>query len=157
MALRDLVPWRRGEVSPGGDPFLSLQREMNDLFTRFFDRDFPAWPAAGAIAVDVDMSETDKEVRVTADLPGVDEKDLDISLSDDCLIIKGEKKSEKEEKNGGRYYVERSYGAFERRIALPCEVDADKVKAEYKKGVLTITMPKSAKARSSKKIAISAA
>lgn len=156
MALKGLVPWRRGEVGRRSDPFMSLQKEMNDLFESFFTREEPLWPKGGFLPA-VDLTETDKEIRICADIPGVDEKDLDVSLSDDILTIKGEKKEEKEEKNGGRYYAERSYGSFERRIALPCEVEPDKVKAEYKKGVLNITLHKSAKAAAAaKKINITA-
>jgi HSP20 family protein len=157
MALKDLVPWRRHEVTRRGDPFAGFQREMNDLLDRFFGgSDVAPWPQ-GMFAPEVDVTETDKEVRVSAELPGVDEKDVDVSLAEDTITIKGEKKAEKEEKEGGRRYVERSYGSFERRIALPCEVDPDKAKAEYKKGVLTITLQKSGKAASSKKINISTA
>jgi HSP20 family protein len=155
MSLKNLVPWHRGEVGRRSDPFMSLQKEMNNLFENFFTREEPMWPKGGFLP-DVDLTETDKEVRISADVPGVEEKDLDVSLRDDTLIIKGEKKEEKEEKSGGRYYAERSYGAFERRIALPCEVEPDKVKADYKKGVLSITLQKSAKAPAAKKIAVTA-
>ena len=155
MSLKCLVPWRRGEVGRRSDPFMSLQREVNDLFENFFTREEPMWPK-GSFLPDVDLTETDKEIRISAEVPGVEEKDLDVSLRDDTLIIKGEKKEEKEEKNAGRYYAERSYGSFERRIALPCEVEPDKVKADYKKGVLNITLQKSAKAPAAKKIAVTA-
>lgn len=155
MALKSLLPWRRGEVARGRDPSVSLQHEMNDLIERFFNDNQPlGWPA-GAFAPEVDISETDKEVRVSAELPGVDEKDLDVSVTDDSVCIKGEKKEEKDEKNGERRYVERSYGSFERRLALPSEVDPNKAKATFKKGVLTITAPKSANAQKSKKVSIS--
>jgi HSP20 family protein len=127
---------------------------MDDLIERFFGEPV-AW-GKGSFAPDVDVDESDTEVRVSADLLGVDEKDIDLSVGDDWLTIKGEKKSEKEEKNGGRRYVERTYGSFERTLALPCEVDADKANASFKKGVLTVTLPKSAKAAKAKKVAISA-
>lgn len=156
MAFKNLIPWHRGEVARRGDPFTSLQKEMNDLFDNFFTRD-EASSSTGGFMPEVDLTETDKEIRVSADVPGVDEKDLDVSLKDDMLTIKGEKKAEKEEKSEGRYYMERTYGSFERRVALPCDVEPDKVKAEYKKGVLNITLQKSAKAANAKKIAISAA
>ncbi len=162
MALRDLVPWRRGELARGTDPFLALHREMDELFDRFFgDGEVAAWPpaswAGASFMPKVDVSETDKDVCVTAELPGLDEKDIDLALAENALTIKGEKKVEKEEKEEGRYHVERSYGAFQRRITLPCEIDPDKVKATFKKGVLSVTLPKTAKAQSTKKIAISAA
>lgn len=157
MALRDLVPWRRHEMARGGDPLLSLRHEMDDLFERFFGNgDLAAW-ADASFNPKVDVKETDTEVSVTAELPGMDEKEVDIAIADGTLSIKGEKKSEKEEKSENRYSVERTYGSFQRRIALPCEVEADKAKATLKKGVLSITLPKSAKAQNAKKIAISAA
>jgi HSP20 family protein len=130
---------------------------MDDLFDRFFSNgDLSIWPP-GSFAPNVDITETANEVRVSAEIPGVDEKDLDISVSDGMLVIKGEKKVEKEEKDGGRHYVERSYGSFERDVRLPCEVDRDKCEAKYARGVLTVTLPKTAKARSNNKtISISA-
>ncbi len=111
----------------------------------------------GPFAPEVDVTEKEGELRVCVELPGVDEKDIDLSLSEDALTVRGEKKAEKEEKERGRHYVERTYGAFERRIPLPCEIAPDKANASFKNGVLTVTLPKSAKASSAKKIAISAA
>jgi HSP20 family protein len=154
MALKSLLPWRRGELARGRDPFVDLQREMNNLIERFFsDSQTGAWPA-GAFAPEVDISENDKEVRISAELPGVDEKDLEVSVTEDSISIRGEKKEEKEEKNGERRYVERSYGSFQRRLPLPSEVDASKAKATFKKGVLTITVPKSASVQKARKISI---
>jgi HSP20 family protein len=90
----------------------------------------------------VDVSETDAAVRVTAELPGVQTKDVDISLTDDLLTIRGEKKSEQSETKRDYHRVERSYGTFTRTVRLPAAVDTDKVEATFKEGVLTITMPK---------------
>jgi HSP20 family protein len=90
----------------------------------------------------VDVTETDKEVKVCAEIPGVDAKDIDVSVEDGTLTIKGEKKYEQEEKGKGQYRMERSYGSFERAIPLPTEVDESKAKAEFKKGVLRLTLPK---------------
>ena len=88
------------------------------------------------------MTETDKEVKVCAEIPGVDAKDIDVSVEDGTLTIKGEKKYEQEEKEKGQYRMERSYGSFERSIPLPTDVDESKAKAEFKKGVLRLTLPK---------------
>jgi HSP20 family protein len=90
----------------------------------------------------VDVSETEKNVIVKAELPGMDPKDVDLSIEKGTLVIRGEKKQESEEKNENYHRVERSYGSFHRSIPLPCKCDADKVKAKYKNGVLTVTLPK---------------
>ena len=142
-------------------PFGSFQREMNKLFDDFFGGfDLSPWAplerrAATAFNPRVDVSETGKEIKVSVELPGMDEKDIDVSLTRDTLTIKGEKKEEKEEKGEGYYRAERSYGSFTRSIPLPVEVDTDKVQAAFKKGVLDITLPKSAKAiQETKKIPV---
>jgi len=133
---------RRGE---GFDPFLTLHREMNRVFddvfrglnvTPFglgrFSEKALSWPH-------IEVNETDKDLRVTAELPGLDDKDVQIELSNGLLCIKGEKKTETEDKE--RLFSERYYGHFERRIPVD-EVDEDKVSAAFKNGVLTVTMPK---------------
>lgn len=144
------------------DLFSSLHREVDrvfDDFTRGEHWPFRALSAGnGKLSPSIDVSETEKAIEVTAELPGVDEKDIDVSLSDDLLTIKGEKKAESEKKGKDYHVVERSYGAFERVTRLPCEVDAGKIEAEFKQGVLKIKLPKSpeAKTRSHKiKIATS--
>ena len=153
MAVRDLIPWgHSGSSAPtrygeGADPFVTLRREMDrlfdDAFRSFgvpslgFGRD-EGWPS-------VEVSETDKDVKVTAELAGLDEKDVEVLLAEGVLTIRGEKKSETEDK--GRHFSERYYGHFERRVALPTEVDEDKIQASFKNGVVTVTMPKSAKAQ----------
>ena len=90
----------------------------------------------------VDISESADQVTVKAEIPGLEPKDIDISLSGDLLTIKGEKKSEREEKDENYHLVERSYGSFSRSLRLPVSVEADKIEASYKQGVLTITCPK---------------
>jgi len=163
MAMRDLIPW-----SPGGDvavrrgedsPFLTLHREMNRLFDdvfrgfdlspfgsdRFFDRIAGNWPS-------VEVSETDKEIKVTAELPGLDERDVQVELANGVLAIAGEKKTEIEDKD--RLFSERHYGRFERRIPVE-DVDEANISAAFKNGVLTVTLPKVAPAQSKvKRIAI---
>jgi HSP20 family protein len=101
----------------------------------------------------VEVSETDKEIRVTAELPGLEERDVEVLLNGDVLTLRGEKRSETEDQ--GRHFSERFYGQFERRIPLDTEVEEDKVEARFKNGVLTINMPKTERAQTkAKRIAI---
>jgi len=155
MAFRDLIPWSRQEnrlpvpvsAERGRDndthPLLSLHREVNRLFDDVF-RGFgvPAFAGLDRTAgwPHVELGETDKEIRVTAELPGLDEKDVEITVEDGALTLRGEKRSEVEDKDRG--YTERSYGRFERRIGLPQGVDRDHADATFKNGVLTVTLPK---------------
>src|SRR4051795_8663879 len=151
MAIRDLVPWNSGgrEVSGRRDeephPILSLHREMNRLFEDVF-RGFDlnpfstdrwngttSWPH-------IEISESEKEVQVTAELPGLEEKDIQVELEKGVLAIRGEKKTETEDKD--RLFSERYYGRFERRIPLD-DIDQDKIDASFKNGVLNVTLPKS--------------
>lgn len=164
MAFRDLVPRTFGKREVrvkrnGDDPFTMLQREMNDLFDNFF-RSFDIalfGSRMGEFTPRVDVSETDKEIKVSAELPGMDERDIEVTLNKDSLTIKGEKKEEKEDKGKDYYRMERSYGSFSRTIPLPLEVETDRAEATFKKGVLTVTLPKTAKAiKETKKIAIKA-
>jgi HSP20 family protein len=97
------------------------------------------------------VTETDKEVKVCAELPGVEAKDVDVTVENDTLIVRGEKKYEREQNERGQYRMERSYGSFERSIALPAEIDEAKAKAEFKNGVLRLTLPKKAGAESRRK------
>jgi HSP20 family protein len=149
MALPSL--WRsareRGELLPSREiwePFTSLRRDMERLFEDF-GRDL-GWRAPAtaemAMAPRIDVSETDNEIKLEAELPGVNEKDVEITFTDGRLTVKGEKKQEKEEKKKGYHMVERSYGSFARSIALPFEADPDKIKAKFANGVLTVTVPK---------------
>lgn len=152
MAMKSLLPWTRrngGEVSRFEDnPFMSLHREMNRVFDEFFKR-FEAEPFAGLAPTGprADVAETDDSVEVTVELPGLDEKDVEVSVTEDALTIKGEKKSEREEKKKGYYLSERSYGSFFRTIPLPPGVDGEKAVAEFKKGVLNVSIPKTAEAK----------
>ena len=163
MALPSLLRSRRAgsELLPSREiwePFGSLRRDMERLFEDF-SRDFGFGPPAAAgvgVAPRVDVSETESEIKIEAELPGVDEKDVEVVLSDGRLTIKGEKKQEKEEKKKDYHMVERSYGSFARSIALPFEADPNQVKASFAKGVLTVTVPKPPQVKAKqKKIAIS--
>ena len=158
MALRSLVPWRKEE-----EPFTSLQKAVNTLFDDFF-RGWETPLMAGRditkpvmYAPDIDLSEDDKEIHITAELPGMEQKDIDVYVADDHLTIKGEKKAEHEEKRRNYYRRERSYGSFQRMVPLPADVDTSKVNALFKNGVLTINLTKTAEAqKAAKKIEVKA-
>jgi HSP20 family protein len=149
------VPAKREEYNP----FSLLRQEMNSVFDNFL-HGFELEPFAGrfgAFSPSVDVKETDKEIRVSAELPGMNDKDIDVSLTKDSLTIKGEKKEEKEDKGKNYYRMERSFGSFTRTVPLPAEVDTEKAKADFVKGVLTVTLPKTPKAiKDTKKIPIKA-
>lgn len=156
---------------PSGDVWQAMRHEMERLFDRFSHFDVSPfrrlseaehfWPrpnGGALLSVDVDVSEDDKAYTITAELPGLEEKNIDVSISEDVLTLKGEKKAEKEEKGKNRYVCERSYGAFQRSFALPSDALTDKIDAKFAKGVLTITLPKNPKAEpASKKINVKAA
>ena len=164
MPFRDLIPWGRNETRSSvpnlrgeeGHPFMTLHRDINrlfdDVFSRFdpgvpsvFER-MPSWPS-------LEVNATDNEVRVSAELAGLDESDVEVLVDDNALTIRGEKRSESEDKE--RRFSERYYGRFERVIPLPFEVEEDKAEASFKNGVLTVTLPKSPKAQDrAKRIAI---
>ena len=135
--MADIMKW------PEIPTFTSLQREMDRLFEDFFRR-------GGLMRPSVDVVETDDTVVVKAELPGMEPKDVDISVSGDKLTIKGERKAEKEEKGKTFYRMERCYGSFCRTIELPASVEADKAKADYKNGVLEITLPKTEQVKAKK-------
>ena len=131
----------------GESPMLAIQNEMNRMFDQFFAEDFPfstrlmARPGMEFFPK-LDISETANEYKVTAELPGMDEKDIQIRLEKDTLFLSGEKRSETEEKEKTFHRVERSYGSFERMIPFDTQLDEDKVSAVFKNGVLTISLPK---------------
>jgi len=143
--MRSLMPSFGSREPERSDPFTQLQREVDRLFGEF-SRGVPAlrWPFAGdgALSPSIDVSETDKALEVTAELPGVEEKDIDVTLSDGLLTIKAEKKSEKESKEKTYHLVERSYGAVRRTISVPFDADPSKVEARFDKGVLKVILPK---------------
>jgi len=160
MVIRNLVPFGKKSVPVKREeqnPFSLLRREMDSLFDNFY-RGFDIEPFEGHLGTfspSVDVTENDKEIKISAELPGMDEKDIDVSLQNDMLTIKGEKKEEKEDKGKDYYKMERSYGSFSRTIPLPVEVETDKVVASFKQGVLSITLPKTAKVvAETKKIAV---
>jgi HSP20 family protein len=160
----DIMRWRRKKgnlSSPRGEqsPVVELHQRMNDLFNDFlggFGPGLSRFESRFITTPSIDVSETDEEVRVTADLPGVEEKDVQVILENDILTIQGEKKQEQEEKKQNYHMVERAYGEFQREISLPASVDKEKIKATFKKGVLRVVLPKTPESKSiQKKIAIS--
>jgi HSP20 family protein len=145
MALRDLIPWNNGSRDVSlhrnePNPFLALHREMNRLFDDAF-RSFDIAPfSAQAMGwPNVEVNETANEVKVIAELPGLEEKDVKLELRDGLLTISGEKRSETEDKE--RRFSERYYGRFERSVPVD-DVDQDKVEASFRNGVLTVTLPR---------------
>jgi len=153
MKVKNLLPVV-GKKSQGDDdhPFYSLQREMNSLFDDFF-RGFDITPRGfyqGGLAgftPSVDVKENDKEFIIRAELPGVEEKDMEVTVTGDTVTIRGEKKEEKEDKGKNYYHLERSYGSFHRVIPLAAETEAGKAEASFKNGVLNILIPKSQTAK----------
>lgn len=147
MKFSDLVPWRdrEGTSLPArqeSDPLYSLQREVDRLFNEFSTLS-PWYQGDREFAPSVNVTERAKEIEVSAELPGIDEKDIDISIARGVLTIKGEKKLEHEETEGNYYRRERRYGAFSRSIQLPTDIlDVDNAEAVFKNGVLTINLPK---------------
>jgi HSP20 family protein len=135
--MRALVPW------PG---MTTLRRDMDRWFERFLDA-AAEMPAMGEWTPALDVAEGKEAVTVTAELPGVDPKDIAVTLDGDLLTLKGEKTTEREEKEARRHHVERTWGAFMRTVRLPAPVDAGKVTATFKNGVVTITLPKTAGAK----------
>jgi len=150
-------------------PFESLRKEVDRVFEDFGDGFWrqPFRSLAGleraltsklATSPAVDISETDKAYEITAELPGMDERNIEVNVANGGLTIKGEKKDEKEEKKKDYYLSERRYGSFERYFTLPESVDADKIEAAFKNGVLKVTLPKTAEAQKpAKKIEVKAA
>ena len=162
MAMRGLVPWgRQSESTPAlyrgeqSNPFMTLRREMDRVFDDMFGQSM--LPSLGGSAVSwpiVEVGETDREIRITAEMPGMNEKDVEIQLEDGVLTLRGEKKSETDDKDRG--YSERYYGRFERRIALPSSVREEACNASFHNGVLTVTLPKSEEAARGRRIPINA-
>jgi len=157
MAVRDLMPWHHHDDAlthrrSYDSPFLTLQKNMNRLFERFpwglgTDSFLDAPSSTTPFVPSLDISQDDNTIRIQAEMPGMDEKDIHVSLDDGVLVLEGEKKEHHEEEKNDRCFSECCYGHFHREVALPADVDEDNVEAAFSKGVLTITLPKSAEAR----------
>jgi HSP20 family protein len=168
------LPIKRETMEPsftGWHPFESLHREIDRLFDDFgtgfrwpFGRSlFPMAPSfrsqvKWSTMPAVDVVESEKAYEITAELPGMDEKNIEVKVADGVLTMKGERQEEKEEKKKDYYLQERSFGSFQRSFELPESVDADKIEASFKKGVLTVKLPKQPEAQKpAKKIEVKAA
>jgi HSP20 family protein len=150
MDFRSQTPWRerpQASIVRGGvfDPLVTFRREVDRIFDDFFNGFGGIRPTSasfqGVVPV-VDVEETDGQIVVTAEVPGLDEKDFEVTVSGGVLTIKGEKKAEHEQKGRNGYYMERRFGSFCRSVDLPYEVKDEDVEARYDKGVLTIRIPK---------------
>jgi len=162
MAIRDLIPWRQQEtLAPAlfrddeRNPFVQLRREMDRLVDDFFRAPLLGGGTAGGAGIGwprLEVKEGDDQVTIVAELPGLTEKDVELSVADGVLTLRGEKKSEREDKDRG--WSELHYGRFERSIALRDGADDAKCEAEFRDGVLTVRMPRSQEARRSRRIPI---
>ena len=151
------LPWRRSKEAGGEHPISRFRREMDrmlDEFTRGFfpslpfSTGLPTWEGTSGLALDV--RETESEVIVEIEVPGLKPGDLDISVTETALTVKGEKKSERDEKEGDYHVTERSYGGFARTVQLPSPVDSAKAEAIHRNGVVTIRLPKTEKGKGRK-------
>ena len=152
MSITSWMPWRhkqpKGEVDRETEnPIALFERDMDQMFDSFFKgfglAPFGTWESEWAtFSPRVDIVDGDKEVKVSVELPGIDEKDIEVSLSRDLLTISGEKRQETEDRGKNYHRMERSYGAFKRNIPLLCDVDESKAEATFKNGVLTVILPK---------------
>ncbi|MGJ8606012.1 MAG: Hsp20/alpha crystallin family protein [Marivita sp.] len=163
MQIKDLIPWARREHAPEpktdeNSPMATLQRDMNHVFESFWKRvgdlDWP-WGSGEAKS---DVVETKDFVEVSIELPGMEMKDIEVSVTNEMLTVKGEKKVERQEEKKGYYLSERSYGAIYRTIPLPPGVDGEKAEASCKNGVLTVKLPQTPQAKAKvKRIEVRAA
>jgi len=165
------VTKKPGEPALVGDiwrPFEALRKEIDRAFDVFGDDFWPRpfrsaalerkWPKQFVAAPAVDVAESDKAYEITAELPGIEEKNIEVNVANDKITVKAEKKEETEQKKKDYYVSERRYGSFERQFGLPEDVDADKIEATFKNGVLKVTLPKTAEAQKpAKKVEIKAA
>jgi HSP20 family protein len=150
-----------GTPAPAQDPFRSLRSEMDRMFDRFADGFFPpalrnmigsrtAQPSFAVSMPAVDVTEDDTSYRIAAELPGLDEKDVEVTVNNGMLVIKGEKRLDNEQKGKNFHISERAYGAFQRSFFLPDNVNPDQIRASFSKGVLQIELPKVAQAQPKK-------
>ncbi|MEW6348910.1 MAG: Hsp20/alpha crystallin family protein [Thermodesulfobacteriota bacterium] len=143
--MRSLIPWKRRDAAGHTERSVGdLRREFDHFFNSFFgdERWLPEKYLGSRFSPAFDISETETDLILRAELPGVDPKDVDVTLTGSVLTIKGEKKEEREENDEHMYRMERSFGSFARSFTLPCEVSEDRVEARFKDGVLTLKLPK---------------
>lgn len=165
MSIKDLIPWKREITDPrtqqNENSILALRNDFDKLFQEFFDHPFgflnnplATFQPSDQFFPNIDLSETEKQIKITAELPGMEPEDINLELSDDSISIQGKKEFKEEEKSEHYYHMERSYGTFYRTIPLSAQINADKVEASYKKGVLTVTLPKKKTAQAKNRIKI---
>lgn len=142
MTWRMLTPFSGRVLSEAGDPFASLNRELSRAFDDMLTGRGLAPASVASSALRLDVKEDEKAFHVSADLPGLSEKEVEITFEDGTLTIRGEKKVERDEKGETWHIVERSSGSFARQLALPANIDEDRIEAKFDKGVLTVTLPK---------------
>ncbi|MFA6714614.1 MAG: Hsp20/alpha crystallin family protein [Victivallaceae bacterium] len=161
--IKDLLPWHKKnsfpvEVRKDNDVIGEFQKQMNKLFANFFDDEsflFPSLGSQSSFVPRFEISESDKGIDITAELPGVEEKDIDVSIDGNVLNIKGEKRVEHDEDNETCRISERSYGSFQRSFSLPDGLDVEKIDAKFKNGILKMFLPKTEESRKNvKKIKI---
>ncbi|MBV9735028.1 MAG: Hsp20/alpha crystallin family protein [Acidisphaera sp.] len=166
MARNPLTFGSGGLMSPGyTDPFMSLHREMNRLFDDVMRGGVASGGQAGGqaggyggavLVPHMDVSETDKEVQVQLEMPGVEEKDVEVSLNEDVLTIRAEKRQEQKQEKHDFHFTERSYGTFQRSLRLPFPIEAEQVQAHFRNGVLQVTLPKAQPQDRSRRIQVKA-
>jgi HSP20 family protein len=149
-----LMPWRKQSLrhEPRGNenPFDVLHREVNDLFETYY-RGIGGFGRRMASSAGFEVSETDDEIRVKIELPGMDEKDIEVTIDENNLVIRGEHREQSEKKQRSYHISEMSCGSFHRSIPLTAEVDVGRAKAKFKRGVLTLTLPKTKRAKEQRK------
>ena len=155
MRIKDLVPWvhrrEREDVAPEEDrrhPVESLQKEMNRVFDEFWQRLERPFGRHQAVS---DVVEADDAVEVTVELPGMDRDDIELTIAPDGLVVRGEKKVERQDDKRGYYLSERTYGAIYRHLPVPSGVDVEQAEASFRNGVLTVRIPRTEQARTSEK------
>jgi HSP20 family protein len=146
MNMKSLISVGRDRQAE--NPLVSLQQEIDRLFDGFARN--VTGRVAGTLTPRMDMSETDKEIEITAELPGLEEKDVQLNVADNILTIRGEKKNQREEKEKDYHLLERNYGSFTRSVELPAGVDLNSIRAVISKGVLKVTVPKPAPSQTKK-------
>ena len=155
MTLGSLIPWREKSQVPADrenfdDSFVAFRRDVDRMFDDFFNGSLarlPGFTRLRAAGPSVDVEDNEKEFVVIAELPGLDDKDFEVTLAGDVLTIKGEKRSEHEDRTGGLSYVERRFGSFSRSVRIPFEVADEQIDAKYDKGILTVRVPRPAAAQ----------
>ena len=145
------LPWKRGMRAEVARPVARFRKEMDRMFEGFLGDWLPTTLSGeGLWGPALDVRETENEVIIDVEIPGLEPGDLDVSVTDGRLTVKGEKKLEREEKKGDYRLAERSYGSFSRTVRLPAPVEVEKAEAVHKQGVLTITLPKTEKSKPKK-------